>query len=107
MYPQGTEDNWGYNFFNVGYAFHSSMDVDDIGYINALIRYLQLSLQLSSTNVFSLRMSNGGMSYLLACENDKIRAIAPIAGTMLQHFYETCSPSTTMPVLEVHGMKMM
>ena len=103
-YPQGTKDGWGNNFFNVGYEFHESTVVDDIGYIHALISYLQESLQLSQSNVFAMGMSNGGdMSYMLACQSNVIRAIAPVAGCMMRNIYETCEPSRDIPVLEIHG----
>ena len=104
VYPQGTKDDFGNRFFNVGYDFHDSIDIDDIGYLHALIRYLQDSLQLSSTNVFSTGMSNGGdMSYMLACQSDVIKAIAPVAGCMLKHIYDSCQPIRSVPVLEIHG----
>ena len=104
VYPQGTEDEWGNTFFNVGYDFHASSDVDDVGYITALFDYLQESLELSASNVFSMGMSNGGdMSYLLACQSDKIRAIAPVAGCMMKQTYDSCEPSRTIPVLAIHG----
>ena len=73
------------HFFHVGYDFHQSTEVDDFGYIHALISYLQESLQLSQSNVFAMGMSNGGdMSYMLACQSDVIRAIAPVAGCMMK-----------------------
>ena len=104
VYPQGTKDNWGNNFFNVGYDFHDSIAVDDIGYIHALIEYLQASLQVSATNVFSMGMSNGGdMSYMLACQSDVVKAIAPVAGCMMKHIYDNCEPTRSIPVLEIHG----
>ena len=104
LYPQGTKDEWGNTFFNVGYDFHDSDSVDDIGFIHALIEYLQQSLNLSSRNVFSTGMSNGGdMSYMLACQSDVIRAIAPVSGCMMKHIYDNCTPTRAIPVLEIHG----
>ena len=104
VYPQGTKDGWGNHFFNVGYDFHQLTTVDDIGYIHALISYLQQSLKLSRNNVFAMGMSNGGdMSYMLACQSDVIRAIAPVAGCMMKDIYDTCEPSRPIPVLEIHG----
>ena len=103
-YPQGTKDGWGNHFFHVGYDFHQSTEVDDFGYIHALISYLQESLQLSQSNVFAMGMSNGGdMSYMLACQSDVIRAIAPVAGCMMKTIYDNCQPSRPIPVLEIHG----
>ena len=104
VYPQGTKDDNGYHFFNVGYDFHSGVDVDDMGYIHALIDHMQETLSVSQQNVFSTGMSNGGdMSYMLACQSDKIRAIAPISGCMMKHLFDSCEPAQSIPVLEIHG----
>ena len=44
------------------------------------------------------------MSYMLACQaSDVFKAIAPVAGMILQSIYETCSPENPMPVFEIHG----
>ena len=49
-------------------------------------------------------MSNGGdMSYMLGCQADDIfKAIAPVAGCMMEEIYNTCNPGPT-PVFEIHG----
>ena len=42
------------------------------------------------------------MSYMLACQaNDVFRAIAPVAGCMMEEIYNTCD-SSPVPVLEIH-----
>ena len=106
-YPQGVRDESGNRFFNVGYDFHSDEDaaVDDIGFIRALVGSLQETYSLSEKNVFATGMSNGGdMSYLLACQaSDVFKAIAPVAGMILQWIYDSCSPENPMPVFEIHG----
>ncbi|GIR57048.1 MAG: hypothetical protein CM15mP64_4600 [Candidatus Neomarinimicrobiota bacterium] len=50
-------------------------------------------------------MSNGGeMSYLLACEfPNYFRAVAPVAGTMMESWYNTCNPEYPTPIFEIHG----
>ena len=100
-YPQGTLDQQGNAFFNVGYAFHSDSAVDDVGYIRALVARLVESYQIDPHRVYATGMSNGGdMSYLLACKAaDVFRAIAPVAGTMMQATADNCAPSAPMPVL--------
>tara|TARA_S200000501_G_scaffold377753_1_gene437311 strand:+ start:115 stop:1161 length:1047 start_codon:yes stop_codon:yes gene_type:complete len=104
-YPQGTTDNNGNTFFNVGYSFHWNQTVDDVGFVIALAEYLQTHFNLSSINTFSTGMSNGGeMSYLLACESSNhFRAVAPVAGTMMQSWYDTCDPDLPTPIFEIHG----
>jgi polyhydroxybutyrate depolymerase len=43
------------------------------------------------------------MSYMLACQaNNVFRAIAPVAGCMMEEIYNTCD-SSPVPVLEIHG----
>ena len=104
-YPQGTEDQYGNNFFNVGYDFQNNPEVDDLGFTIALAEYLQETHQFSSTNTFSTGMSNGGdFSYLLACQaSETFRAIAPVAGLIMEEIYNNCSPSEPVPVFETHG----
>jgi polyhydroxybutyrate depolymerase len=104
-YPQGTQDLQGNAFFNVGYAFHSDSALDDVGYIRALVARLVESYQIDPRRVYATGMSNGGdMSYLLACKAaDVFRAIAPVAGTMMQAMADNCAPSTPMPVLALNG----
>ena len=58
-YPQGTTDNNGNTFFNVGYSFHWNQTVDDVGFIIALAEHLQAHYNLSTINTFSTGMSNG------------------------------------------------
>ena len=40
VYPQGTTDIRGNNFFNVGYDFHKDSNIDDLGFIKALVKKL-------------------------------------------------------------------
>ena len=104
-YPQGTTDQYDNAFFNVDYAFQNNPTVDDVGFIVALAEYLQNTHQLSSANTFSTGMSNGGdMSYRLACEaSATFRAIAPVAGLIMQDIYESCNPENPVAVFETHG----
>ena len=103
-YPQGLSDQSGYNFWNVGYAFHQNQTVNDVSFLSSLANYLQNEYSLDPQNTFSTGMSNGGdMSYMLACQaNDVFRAIAPVAGCMMEEIYNTCD-SSPVPILEIHG----
>ena len=104
-YPQGTTDQYDNTFFNVDYAFQNNPVVDDVGFIVALAEYLQTTHELSSVNTFSTGMSNGGdMSYRLACEaSSTFRAIAPVAGLIMQDIYDSCNPENPVPLFETHG----
>ena len=105
VYPQGTKDQRGNNFFNVGYEFHASSRVDDLGFIKALVTKLTDDYQVNPNHIFATGMSNGGdLSYFLACyASDMFQAVAPIAGTMMQTTIETCKPQKGMPIFAVHG----
>ncbi len=104
-YPQGTIDQEGFPFFNVGYAFHPDVTVDDVAFIRLMVSTLQENLGLSSEHVFSTGMSNGGeMSYLLACQAaDVFSAVASVSGVMFESFAEECTPQGEVSVFEIHG----
>ena len=104
-YPQGTEDQNGNAFFNVGYAFHAESNVDDVAYIRALVGRLLGDERIDPLRVYATGMSNGGdMSYLLACEAaDLFRAVAPVAGTMMTAKAAACTPSRAISVLSING----
>ena len=103
-YPNGTIDQNGDRFWNVGYNFHQNQTVDDLDFLSSLVQYLQQEYNLSSQNTFASGMSNGAdMSYTLACEaGDIFKAIAPVAGTMFGSAWTDCEAEPT-PVLEIHG----
>lgn len=104
-YPQGTEDFDNNTFWNVGYDFQTSETVNDVVFVDELIEVLSAGNSLSNEDIFSTGMSNGGdFSYLLACESSEtFKAIAPVAGMMLQHIIDTCNQVTEVSILEIHG----
>ena len=104
-YPQGIEDSYGNPFFNVGYDFQFNETVDDVAYVTHLAEYLQANNSLDSELVFCTGMSNGGdFCYLLACEaSETFRAVAPIAGMIMQDIMDACNPFGMVSILEVHG----
>ena len=104
-YPQGLTDQWGNSFWNVGYDFHQNQTVDDVEFLTVLAQYLQNEYNLNDQNIFCTGMSNGGdMCYLLACQAPGVfKAIAPVAGCMMEWIYSSFNPSNPVPVLEIHG----
>ena len=103
-YPQGSNDDLGRAFFDVGYEFHSTR-VDDIAFARMLQASLVDRLDLDEQKVFVTGMSNGGdFAYHLACSGETwMAAIAPVAGMMLQTVADDCSPGRRMPIMEIHG----
>ena len=104
-YPQGTEDDEGFPFFNVEYSMHLESDIDDIMFTRLIVSELSKAYEVNRDAVFSTGMSNGGdMSYFLACRaSDLIAGIAPVAGTMMNSWADNCEPRHMMPVLAIHG----
>lgn len=104
-YPRGTTDSDGNRFWNVGYAFHEDETVNDIGFLTELASYLQINYDLNPDFTFATGMSNGGeMCYMLACQaNDTFRAVAPVAGMILQDILDECQDSNPIPIFEIHG----
>ena len=107
-YPRGTRDNNGNGsrFFNVGYDFNLGIDtVNDLGFIEALAVYLQQTHNLDPQRTYATGMSNGGdMCYKIACHGSGVfKAVAPVAGMVLQSIVNTNSNYTPIPILEIHG----
>lgn len=77
-------------------------DVDDVGYLKAVIADLARRLRVDQARVFATGMSNGGMmAYRLACEAPEVfRGIAAVAGT---DNTRSCEPSKRVPVLHIHA----
>ena len=104
-YPRGTLDSNGDRFWNVGYAFHQSETVDDVGFLTELAEYLQITHNLNPDYTFATGFSNGGeMCYMLACQAyNTFRAVAPVAGMIMQDILNECNDSLPIPLFEIHG----
>ncbi len=83
-----------------GYAM--DQDIDDTGFIAALIDRLKADLAVDPRRIFVTGISNGGMlAYRLAClYSDRIAAIAPVAAAMNE---EACLPRSPVSVIAFHG----
>jgi polyhydroxybutyrate depolymerase len=83
-----------------GYALDNN--VDDVGFIRALIDELENSRAIDPRRVYVTGISNGGMmTYRLACElSDKIAAAAPVAGALN---LENCQPAHPVSMIIFHG----
>jgi len=83
-----------------GYAFEK--EIDDVGFIRALIENLQRQFHIDPNRIYAAGMSNGAMmTYRLGCEiSEKIAAIAPVAGALGS---ETCRPESPLSVIIFHG----
>ena len=105
VYPEGTIDQHGYRFFNVGYDDHATSTVDDLGFISSLTSDLQKQLGVTPQRTFIVGMSNGGdMAYFIACNHSELYgAMASVTGVLMKHIHDECIPAKPLPVLQIHG----
>ncbi len=104
-YPLGTKDDYlDAHFWNVGYDFHDE-DVDDLSFLIRLAEHLQSEYDLDKDRTFCTGFSNGGdMSFLLACQApDVFRAVAPVAGALLENVYNECGENMPIPIFMCNG----
>jgi len=104
VYPNGTGRLPRMLTFNGGNCCAYAMwnNVDDVGFVRALLDDLGTVANVDARRVYATGMSNGAiMAYRLASElADRIAAIAPVGGPMGT---KTCSPKRPVPVMHFHG----
>lgn len=109
-YPNGTGPIPTWNVPHGCGSAHRN-NIDDVGFVRALLKELQSKLQIDSNRIFVTGMSNGGMlSHRLAAElSDQIAAAAPVAGCIggKENANETekriQQPANPVAMLIVHG----
>ncbi len=103
VYPDGFEKHWN---DGRGVQWQAQIEnVDDVGFISALIDYLSSELNIDAKKVYVTGISNGGMmSHRLGCElSQKIAAIAPVASNIPVNMESVWAPSRPVPVLIING----
>ncbi len=85
-------------------GIYPNANVDDVGFLNALIDTLQNNYSINKNRIYSCGFSMGGyMTQRLGCQlTDKFAAIASMAGTMGSGL-GACTPSRVIPVAHFHG----
>jgi polyhydroxybutyrate depolymerase len=103
-YPDGIENHWN-DGRNLRQYRSQRENIDDVGFISDLIDTLDKALNIDSTRVYAVGISNGGMmAQRLACElTDRIAAIGVIASAMTENLHSFCKPSRPIPVLLISG----
>jgi polyhydroxybutyrate depolymerase len=104
VYPEGVASPLNIRTWNAGdcCGYSALNDIDDVGFISALIDSLSSNYAIDTLRIYATGMSNGAfMSYRLACElSDKIAAIAPVAGSMA---LDECLPVQSVPIIHFHS----
>lgn len=77
-------------------------NADDVGFISKMIDEIKQKFNVDEKRIYATGISNGGlMTNRLGCElADKIAAIATVAPAAVM---SKCSPSRSMPVMDIHG----
>lgn len=99
VYPDGVSNAW-----NGGFGVNSN--IDDVGFISALIDTMKNNFSVNADKIFACGMSAGGfMSYRLACElSNKIAGIASVTGLMADSVrLFLCQNPCNVPVMDFHG----
>jgi polyhydroxybutyrate depolymerase len=95
------------------YAAQVNANVDDVGFVSAMIDTVEAQTCIDPKRVFATGFSNGGMlSHRLACQlSDRIASIVAVSGGSGATDYDMtppealfdCNPGRPVPVLHIHG----
>lgn len=86
-------------------AYSMNADVDDVGFIDALVKRLRRRYTVDPARIYAIGHSNGGMlSFRLGCDLPGVfAAIAPVAGAVDDT--RRCQPGHRLNVLVIHGYR--
>lgn len=102
-YPDGTrEPLTQLRFWNYGPPLSSN--VDDVGFLEALIDSISSQYSINQNRIYCSGMSNGSfMSYYMACQSNRFAAVGGVTGSMSTAMYNSCNPQRPTPAIHVHG----
>lgn len=113
VYPDGTGRVENVYVWNSGFCCASAYEdnVDDVGFIKALINEVKSSYAIDPDRIYIAGFSNGGMmTHRLGSElSDLVAAIAPVSGAYGGKFlaispsYTIPEPADNVPVIAFHG----
>ena len=104
VYSDGIRNKWN-DGRQLQQAGAMRENVDDVGFIAALIDDLTQTFPVDPTHVYAAGISNGGMmSERLACDlADQIAAIVVIAALLSENLSVICKPSRSISVVLITG----
>jgi polyhydroxybutyrate depolymerase len=104
--PNGFDRHWN-DGRQPGTARRSALadDVDDVGFVVALIDRLAEWLPLDRSRVYAVGISNGAMmtARLASQIPDRIAAFAQVAGTVSDDAARWWHPDRAVPLIQIHG----
>jgi len=104
VYPDGINNHWN-DGRNVMRFRAQRENVDDVGFVAALIERCAKQAKVDTTRVYAAGISNGGMMcYRLACDlPDKLAAVAAVSAAMAEDLPDSCPPGKPISVLAING----
>jgi polyhydroxybutyrate depolymerase len=114
VFPDGSGTEPGRLSWNAHFCcgIGAAEQVDDVGFIGAVIERVAATLPIDRKRVYATGMSNGGMlSYQLAASHPQwFAAIAPVSATIggtsrNGDRFVTAAPDRPVPVMIIHGRK--
>jgi polyhydroxybutyrate depolymerase len=103
VFPDGIDHHW--NDLRDASRLGAAGQVDDIGFVAALIDQLATEYRIDRNRVYATGISNGGIfAYTLAARlADRIAAIAPVAGNLAEPLASSFGPSQPISVIAFNG----
>lgn len=105
VYPDGLDRHWNDGRGVTSYRAHRE-NVDDVGFLGALVDHLARSVPIDRARVYATGISNGGlMSFRLAREAATlVTAVAPVAISMSEQIAQMRQPVRSVPVVMIPGV---
>ena len=104
VYPNAIKKNW-----NDGRKLENVLawkeDIDDVGFISAIVDELKKKHNIDATRIFTTGMSNGGfMSSRLLCDRANIfRGGAILTASLSKDYMPKCDPKKPVAVMVMNG----
>ena len=102
-YPRAIDEKWNSGLGDIpGYP---CPNVDDVGFISALIDTLLSNYSIDQNRLYVCGLSNGGfMTFRVLCElNDRFSKAASVSGAMTSTTVAGCGSAFPKPMLLMHG----
>ncbi len=104
VYPNAIEKNWNDGRKSADVKSWKE-DIDDVGFIMAIIDELKTKYKIDEQKIFTTGMSNGGfMSGRLVCDRaDVFRGAAILTAQISKDYLPLCKPSQPTAILVMNG----
>jgi polyhydroxybutyrate depolymerase len=104
LYPNGYEKGW-HDGRTAPKVDAYAKNIDDIKFIKTAIEQVEAKFPVDNSRIFATGISNGAMMSLHLAQHlsEKIRAIAPVAGSIAENVAQEFKPSNPVSVLVING----